>query len=163
MADRDSVDRADALDVSSLDGLVGYMLRRAQLNVFNDFLASFEGLGLRPALFGMLRVIRDNPGRRQSEVADVLGIKRANFVPLLHELEARGLAERRKSAADRRCHALHLSAEGEALLAVAECVLHAHEDRIARALGGANEREQFLRLLDRVARAALTYAPVSVG
>ena len=153
MADREP-DRRQ-IDISGLDGLVGYRLRRAQLNVFKDFIASFEGLALRPALYGTLKVIRDNPGRRQSELADVLGIKRANIVTLLHELERRGLAERRKSPADRRSHALFVSDRGAATLGEAERVLAAHEARIAKALGGVRERDQLLSLLERVARADL--------
>ena len=143
------------LDVSSQERLVGYLLRRAQLNIFKDFIARFEGLGLRPALYSTLCVIRDNPGRRQSEVAEVLGIKRANFVTLSHELERRGLVERRKSPTDRRSHALYLSPAGETLLGEAECLQRQHEARVVAALGGPEQRDHLLELLGRIAGADL--------
>jgi len=93
--------------LSTLDDAVGYWLRRAQLAVFEDFARRFVALELTPAQFSTLIAIRDNPGRRQSDIAAALGIRRPNFVALLDELERRRLAERTPSGADRRANALH--------------------------------------------------------
>ena len=90
------------------------MLRRAQLVVFQDFFAAFAPFDIRPAQFAVLTVIERNPGLTQSQVADALGIKRTNFVGMLDALEARGLAERRQTARDKRSYALYLTAEGAA-------------------------------------------------
>ena len=48
---------------------------------------------LRPTEFAVLSLIATNPGQKQTEVAEQLGIKRANFVALMDCLETRGLAE----------------------------------------------------------------------
>jgi DNA-binding MarR family transcriptional regulator len=105
--------RAD-VDLGPLTGLIGYMLRRAQIAVFQDIFRTFAEVGIRPAQFSVLTVIAHNPGRTQSQVSAALGIKRTNFVALLDSLERRGLAVRRPAPTDRRSHALHLTDAGKA-------------------------------------------------
>jgi DNA-binding MarR family transcriptional regulator len=131
-------------------GIVGYRLRRAQLAVFQRFLAAFEDLDLRPAEYSVLVLIDDNPGRKQSEIAEVLGIKRANFVSLIDGLEDRGLTERRSSAGDRRANALHLTARGRTFLSKARATQEAFEAACVKRLGGPAERDRLLELLDRL-------------
>lgn len=140
----------DALETGATTGIIGYRLRRAQLNVFQKFLTVFDELKLRPAEYSVLVLIADNPGRKQTEIAEVLGIKRANFVTLVHGLEERGLVERVPSAADKRANALHLTREGQAFLAHARSVHAAMEDELVVRLGGAQARDRFLALLDRL-------------
>jgi len=135
-----------AVDLGQLPETIGYTLRRAQISVFQDFHNGMAALELRPAQFSVLHVLRHNPGVRPSQVAEALAIKRTNFVPLLDELEGRGLVERRRDPEDGRAFSLHLSAEGEALLRRAERLVRTHERRVAARLepGGA---AQLLRLL----------------
>ena len=132
-----------------LPGLVGYALRRAQMAVFADFHASFAPLGLRPGVFSVLLLVRHNPGVRPTDIGQALGIKRANFVPLLADLEGRGLVERRAVAGDRRSAALHLTPDGTALLRRADRVLRAHEARWRERLGQA-DADRLLELLRRL-------------
>ena len=93
------------IDLGPLPELIGYVLRRAQLAVFQDFFAAFAPFDIRPAQFSVLTIIERNPGLTQTQVAEALGIKRTNFVGMLDELEKRGLAERRQ-ARDKRSYAL---------------------------------------------------------
>ena len=95
------------IDLGPLPELIGYVLRRAQLAVFQDFFAAFAPFDIRPAQFSVLTIIERNPGLTQTQVAEALGIKRTNFVGMLDELEKRGLAERRQ-ARDKRSYALYL-------------------------------------------------------
>jgi DNA-binding MarR family transcriptional regulator len=133
-----------------LGGLIGYRLRRAQLKVFEDFIASFAPLGLKPAQFSALVLIEANPGRSQREIAAALGIQRPNFVAMMDEFERRGLAERHRSEVDRRSHALDLTEAGRALLRQGREIVRGHEERIAGGLS-ASERADLLRLLSRLA------------
>ncbi len=87
----------EKLDLGELPSLSGYMLRRAQFAAFNDFLRYFEDLGVRPVQYAVLTVIDRNPGLKQSQVSEALGIKRANLVAILDTLERRGLARREAS------------------------------------------------------------------
>lgn len=138
------------LRTSGTESIIGYRLRRAQLSVFQRFLAVFDELNLRPAEYSVLVLIADNPGRKQTAIAEALGIKRANFVTLAHVLERRGLIDRRPAADDKRANALHLSQNGQAFLARARTLHEAMERELVERLGGRDARDTLLGLLDRV-------------
>ena len=140
----------DALRTETTTGAIGYRLRRAQLSVFQKFLAFFDEFKLRPAEYSVLVLIDDNPGRKQTEIAEVLGIKRANFVTLVHGLEERGLVERSSSPQDKRANALHLTSTGQEFLANARAMHEAMEADLVARLGGQAARDRLLALLDRL-------------
>lgn len=143
-------DPSDAsVDLSALSGQLGRALRQAQLAVAQDFLRTVGEADIRPAGYGVLAILRRNPGLSATRVAGALGIKRTNFVGLLDALQARGLLRREAVAGDRRTSALTLTGEGEALLARLEEAVVAHEARFVRRLG-AGGREQLLSLLARL-------------
>ncbi len=129
---------------------IGYKLRRAQLAVFQDFQKSFASVKLRPTEFAVLSLIAANPGQKQTEVAEQLGIKRANFVALMDCLENRGLAERRKGDIDRRSHSLHLTSKGADFISDISKLWAQHEKRIIEKLGGEDNRDALIALLDRL-------------
>jgi DNA-binding MarR family transcriptional regulator len=133
-----------------LESLVGYCLRRASNLVMADFMTAVGGLGLRPALFAMLAVARENPGINQSALGRALGIQRTNLVPLIAELDDRGLIERRPAAHDRRALAIHLTDAGETLLTEAEGRIRPHEERMLQRLT-ARERASLRDMLNRIA------------
>ena len=139
----------DGLDLGPLPQLLGYALRRAQIAVFADFHASFAPLDLRPAQFSLLALIDGNPGCKQSDAADALGIMQPNFVALMDELERRGLARRTPAKSDRRSYALELTTKGRTTLKQALSVVAEHEARVNTALTQ-NEARQLLDLLARV-------------
>jgi DNA-binding MarR family transcriptional regulator len=147
---RGATETGRSLDLAPLMGFVGYAVRRAQIAIFGDFLESLREVDLRPAQFGVLVVIGDNPGMRQSEVCGGLGIQKANFVPLISELESRGLVVRAPGATDRRSYALHLTSQGEALLRRARELHAKHEARLTDRIGKRG-RAQLLVLLNRLA------------
>ena len=141
------------IDLGPLPELIGYVLRRAQLVVFQDFFATFAPYDIRPAQFSVLTVIERNSGLTQSQVAAALGIKRTNFVGLLDVLEKRGLAERRQAARDKRSYALYLTAEGAALMRKLKPVLRAHEQRMVAKVGEEG-RDRLVELLHGIADGA---------
>jgi DNA-binding MarR family transcriptional regulator len=136
--------------LEAMGNVLGYKLRRAQLHVFQDFLESFSKLKLRPAEFSVLALMAQKPGQKQSEIAEALGIKRANFVALMDGLERRGLAVRRRADADRRSHSLHLTPAGNRFVAKMATVWQDHESRFIARLGGPAARDQLIELLDRI-------------
>lgn len=125
----------EPLGLGPLPGYTGYLLRRAQLALFDNFISAFKPLGLRPAQFSVLLVMDANPGRRQSEVAAALGIRQANLVGLIDDLDRRGLAKRKRLATDRRSHALVLTAKGGALLKKGLALQAQLEQRLISELG----------------------------
>jgi len=140
----------DALDTSAVSQSVTHQLRRAHSHFTHRFQLHFSNLNLRPAEFSILALIAQNPGRKQSEIADALGIQRANLVVLMNELETRRLTERRVAPNDRRSYAIHLTPAGESLLADAWRAEADFEADCLERLGGTRARDQFLTLLRRL-------------
>ena len=141
-----------AIDYGALDRRLGYLLRRAQIAVFRDFFSAFAAHDVRPAQYSILTVIEANPGLKQGEVGEALGIKRPNFVAMIDELEGRKLVRRAPSAGDRRSYALMLTAKGARLMAELHAVSERHELRLIDAIGLDAYRGLFapLRALARI-------------
>ncbi len=137
------------VDLSPLNGSIGYTVRRAQLALFADFVTSLRQVNLRPGQFGVLMVIHGNPGLSQSDVCAALGFQKANLVPLISGLETRGLIVRKPGSQDRRSYALHLTARGRALLRRALESQASQEARLTEQLG-ASGRATLLALLGQV-------------
>lgn len=149
-ASQQASDKArNGLDLGPLPSLLGYALRRTQVAVFSDFLTTFSELDLRPAQFSVLLLIRHNPGCKQSDIAEALGILRPNFVAMMDELDHRGLTQRTTAKADRRSYALFLTQEGERLLDAAMLVVAEHERRLVAPLHSA-EPALLLDILTRI-------------
>ncbi len=138
-------------DSSDLDQQVGYMLRRAQQAVFADFIASQSGPVTRPGQFSILAVVGRSPGLSQARVCAALGIKRANLVVAIDQLEFLGLVRREASAADRRTNRLHLTAAGQRALQQALEIQAALEARIIRLLGTSG-RKALLKQLAQLSK-----------
>jgi DNA-binding MarR family transcriptional regulator len=141
---------ARSFDAGTVSGIIGYRLRRAQVAVFQQFMARFTEFGLTPAEYSVLALIGSNPGSKQTEIGDALGIKRANFVALINALEARGLTERQQVAGDRRANALFLTVAGQEFIAKANAVQAEFEAEMVEQLGGVEARDQLLGLLDKL-------------
>ena len=143
----------DARSRIRIDGLTcraGYLIRQAQLLVFEDFNATLAPLDIRPSQYSILVVIRDNPGLSQMALSEVLGIGRSAIIPPLDELQSRGLLERLPTS-DRRTHALHLTGAGIALLEQAESLVQEHERRLMDKVGpqGHQQLLQVLKVFGR--------------
>jgi DNA-binding MarR family transcriptional regulator len=141
------MDERGGIDLSALQGSVGYRLRRAQIAAFTLFTQFMSEFDIRPTQFAILTVIRDNPGLSQSQISDALGLKRANLVPLLDGLEGRGLLVRSPSPADRRSYCLHLTDHGQERMREIQGRHDAYEQELTTALGVAG-RTALLALLD---------------
>lgn len=129
---------------------VGFKLRRAQLTVSQDFNDSLAAKGVRAADFAVLMLLTKNSGLKQSEVAEALGIQRANFVAIVDGLEQKGYIERRKSEVDRRVQSLHITGGGLDYLDEILPTWREHEERLVQRLGGPEARDQLCQLLGRL-------------
>jgi DNA-binding MarR family transcriptional regulator len=141
----------EAADLGDLEQHVGYMLRRAQLAVFADFSAAQRGAVARPGQFSVLSVIGRNPGLSQSQLGAALGIKRANLVAVIDELESLALVLRIPSSTDRRSNRLELTRAGMRALRRSTTDQAKHEARVARVLGAAGRAallEQLAKLCE---------------
>ncbi|MDB5041785.1 MAG: winged helix-turn-helix transcriptional regulator [Candidatus Eremiobacteraeota bacterium] len=143
--------QADPALQGPLQQYVGYALRRAQLAVFQDVIATLADVDLRPAQFSVLILVDANPGIVQSHASASLGIQKANFVPLLTELERRGLIDR--VAVDGRTNGLFLTRKGRATLKRANALHTVHHARVDAIIGTEN-REQLIEICLKLAELA---------
>ena len=135
-----------AVDFSTLDGLIGFQIRQAQLQVFNHFRKSVGMAGITPGQAGILILIRNNPAISQAALARAFGVERATLGQIITEMEAKSWVERHPSRSDRRSYALSLSPSGRSFLEEVLDRITAHEQEVTAHLSKA-ERQQFLRLL----------------
>lgn len=126
---------AGGVSLGPLPTQIGFLLRLAQLAVFHDFIRSFSAVDIRPAQHSVLTLIQYNPGIRQAELSAVLGIKRANVVPLLDGLEKRKLVRRIRAESDRRSYTLHLTDKGLELMKILTRLREEHETRLRDLIG----------------------------
>jgi DNA-binding MarR family transcriptional regulator len=105
--------------------LSGYVLRRASAAALAELNERLAPLELRHADVALLMLIEASPGLTQSQAGRLLDIQRANMVPFIARLEARGVIQRRQ--VDGRSQALDLTGRGRTLLARARRVVAAHE------------------------------------
>src|ERR1700733_5361382 len=139
----------DALDLSTLHGTTGFMIRIVQLQIFQAFFDMFSGQGLTTGTYTALVAISDNPGIKQGILADCMLIKRSNMTKLINSLEAQGLVERRASSIDKRAVDLYLTLKGKTVLAQVFDAARQHDLDTTRALSPA-ERERLLDYLTRI-------------
>jgi DNA-binding MarR family transcriptional regulator len=116
------------------------------------FAERLRELELAPPHAGTLRAIATNPGRSQQQLAALLGMVPSRLVPLLDELEGRGLVERRDHPEDRRLYSLHITDKGADTMQAIARIARAHDDDVCAPLDAA-ERELLARLLARIADA----------
>ena len=135
--------------LGSLEDFVGFHLRIAQIKVFRDFERELADLGVTPASFSVLEVLRANPGATQSKLAHAVHLDRSSVVPLLDKLEQRGLLQRRPSATDRRNNHIFLSPQGEALLRAALARVRKHDKRTTTRLS-VPEKKSLKALLAKI-------------
>jgi len=134
------------LSQGDLSALIGYRLRRAQQELFRDFVASIPDIS--PGQAGLLMLIEANPGVTQSRLAQAMALDRSTMVGVLDALESRGWLERRKGS-DRRTNGLWLTRSGRQFLGRVKRRIADHEARVTARLSGA-ERARLLVLLGKL-------------
>lgn len=130
----------------ALTDIVGYHLRRASVHDLNGAVAALEPVGARPITMSVLLSIIDAPGSTSADICRLLGIKRANIVGLLQQLEVRGLFVRKDDPADQRIQRLYPTDAGLATAQDWLARVRDHEEKTLRRLTAA-ERTELRRLL----------------
>lgn len=113
---------------------LGYLLRRASNAVIGELAQRLDTIGLKVSEASILLLIERNPRITQSDLGRMLGIKRANMVPLAAGLESRGLVTR--EPVDGRSHGLVPTAAGATACADARAIMAEQECFILDRLGG---------------------------
>jgi DNA-binding MarR family transcriptional regulator len=145
---------ARKVDFDELPSYVGYQVRRTQATIFADFEAALADVDLTPGSFGVLTLIRANPGITQVALAAAFGVDKSTMSPVIVRLEKRGLIRREVLARDRRRHALFLESGTEPQYLAARAKVRAFEAGVASRLTKPEQRE-LARLLSKLQGGAM--------
>ena len=106
-----------------------------------EWAVAFRPFDLTPPQAFMLRMVLDQPGLLQHEIADRLTISRPTATRALDGLEAKGLVERRASEHDGRELAIHPRPKATAMKTALNDASGAVTARLKRLLGTAEFNE----------------------
>jgi DNA-binding MarR family transcriptional regulator len=143
------------LEIAEFAGQLFFRLWRAS---HERTARALGAIGLTPALFALLNVLGAREGAIQQELSSDMGVDPSAMVTLIDELEAAGLAERRRRPSDRRAWQVAITAKGRRALQRARRLVVQVEDEV---LGGlsASDRRQLLTLLRRALESAPDQLP----
>ncbi|TYL47479.1 MarR family winged helix-turn-helix transcriptional regulator [Marinomonas sp. IMCC 4694] len=144
----DDTKHTDPVDFGILNTLIGYRLRRAQMNFFTKFSEVCSDLGISPGLFAIIAIVERNPGLTQTAVAQALGNDRSAMVSAVDKLEKMDIIERRPAKNDRRSYALFMTQAGEKFFLTLSDRVMEHEQIMAARLEGNKELDWLLDTLD---------------
>ena len=134
-------------DLTLLYTRPGFLLRRAHQISAAVFEDECHSVGLTPAQFGVMTILRASPGVDQSSLARSLGFDKVTVLRVLRGLEARGLVSRTPAPASRRNMAVALLPEGEKLLRQAQKLADRAYERLMTPLSPEQELQLVALLL----------------
>lgn len=148
---------AQAIHLETTDAVlqrfVGYHIKRTSNAILSDLARVLKPFDLRITTYSALALIIENPGLRQSQLAQVMDVERPNLVVLVDALEQRDLIVRDRVASDRRAYALRATPEGHTVYAAAHDAVVAQDRRLLHGL--TDEQRQTLIDLAAVIRSNL--------
>lgn len=124
----------------------GFLLRRAHQISAAVFEDECRDLGLTPAQFGVLTVLKAHPGMGQSSLARALGFDKVTVLRVLRGLQARDLVARGPAEGNRRNVSVQLTPEGQEVLRQAQKPAEKAYRRLLAPLDS-TQQEQLLALL----------------
>ncbi|WP_245718541.1 MarR family winged helix-turn-helix transcriptional regulator [Nocardia miyunensis] len=96
--------------------------------------------GLTMWAYAVLLGLDRGPARGQGVLAQEIGADKTRIIPVLDDLQQRGLIERRPDPADRRARVLALTARGRALRDAAQADIQAKEEILLSRLDADDRR-----------------------
>jgi len=118
----------------TLRTLLGYQMKRTFNVIQSDLSRTLKPFDLRMLTYTALILIVDNPGLRQSQLAEAMDIERPNLVVIVDELERRDLILRDRVESDRRAYALKATLAGRRLCEKAVAAVTAHEKLLLKGI-----------------------------
>src|SRR5918996_4240301 len=101
---------------------LGWLLSQASYVLTTQLTAALEEIGISPRSICLLSSAMDGE-YTQIELAHAVGLDKTTMVVTLDELEAAGLAERRRSSTDRRARVVAVTAAGKRKVAKGEQIV----------------------------------------
>ena len=139
------------LAAAGLTQELGFVLRMAQLAVFENIQLQLQPLKVNLSQLTVLRLIDSQASLNQQRIGDALRIKKSNLVMLIKNLEEKNLVLRTASALDKRAYVLELTSEGKRVLKKALPLMSKHLDAITE-LVSPDDQAQLISGLMNIAR-----------
>jgi DNA-binding MarR family transcriptional regulator len=130
-------------DLAAMIVPLGRALMAAELPVLRAHDISMWG-------YVVLLALGERPTRTQAALAAAIGADKTRVIPVLDELQDRGLIERRPDPEDRRAHLLSVTPSGKRLREAVQRDIQRREERLLARLPPA-DRAAFLRVLQTLA------------
>lgn len=127
-----------------------FPLGRALLGLEEPVLAEN---GLSMWAYAVLAGLDEGPVRTQAALAGAIGADKSRLIPVLDDLQDRGLIARHRDPADRRVRLVELTEKGQALRDRTRAAIQEAEDELLGRIPPA-DRTAFLRSLQALADAA---------
>jgi DNA-binding MarR family transcriptional regulator len=108
-----------------------------------------EAHGLSMWGYSVLLGLDQSPVRTQAALAEAIGADKSRIIPVLDELEAKGLIRRRPDPEDRRVRLLEITDKGRAAKDATQQEIQRGEERWLQKLPP-DDRRVFLRVLDQM-------------
>jgi DNA-binding MarR family transcriptional regulator len=108
-----------------------------------------EAHGLTMWAYVVLITVADEPVRTQAALAEAIGADKTRIIPVLDDLQERGLIERTPDPSDRRNHLLSVTAAGSTLFQAVQSSIRTYERQLLNRLPP-DERRGLLRALARL-------------
>jgi DNA-binding MarR family transcriptional regulator len=138
-----------ALEYGLLPSLTGFALRRASLLDFGRFAEAVGDRAITPLRYSLLEVVGANPGLRQVQLAEILGLAKPAASLAIDFWQARKCITRRSDSRDRRSYGIYLTQPGEEKLAELQALVARHDADLTKSLSG-KELQELRALLERI-------------
>jgi DNA-binding MarR family transcriptional regulator len=123
MSTPDPSDEDDRRDLAAMMVAIGRALTAGERPIL-------EAHGLSMWAYVVLVALADEPVRTQAALADAIRADKTRIIPVLDDLQQRGLIERSPDPSDRRSRLLSLTAAGRQLHRAARSGIRAYERRL---------------------------------
>jgi MarR family transcriptional regulator, lower aerobic nicotinate degradation pathway regulator len=134
----------------AVSGFTGFLMRKVSYASFQGFAAIMGRRDLHPMHFGLMSILDAEGAISQQELGRKLGVDPSTMVARMDALERNGLAERRRSEADRRAYEISLTPKGVKTLEELRVEAREYGEHFFRALSPA-EQEKLNALLLKLA------------
>ena len=139
----------------------GFLVRRLHQIHMAIFLKECAEENVTPIQWGILTLVSAEPGIGHVEIAEELGLDRANVANVLNRLIKRKLLTQKDSTTDKRKKSISITSKGQQLLEDFKPRAD-HSQRMLLELLTSDERKVFMKLLTRLVQGnnELSRAPI---